>query len=176
MSQRRACRVLVQPRSSHRFEGKPKDERLTKRILHVVRERPRWGYRRICQLLRRDGETLNRKNMYRHWRASGPQVPQKRRIKRASGVRGNACNVQAAGFCASRAGRSIGLVDVVYKSKALSPNDLQLDNTPIPPVRSAMGVREKRSAIARSIASRRRSVHQDHYLMIAKQRYTDQGQ
>lgn len=63
VSQRRACRVLDQPRSSQRFEGKPKDEdkRLTKQILQFVRERPRWGYRRICQLLRRDGETINMK-------------------------------------------------------------------------------------------------------------------
>jgi len=96
--------VLDQPRSSQRFEAKPKDqdERLTKRILQFVRERPRWGYRRISQLLRRDGETINMKKMYRLWKASGLKVPRKRRKKRrkkrATGVRGNACDVQAAAF------------------------------------------------------------------------------
>ena len=100
VSQRRACRVLDQPRSSQRFEGKPKDddERLTKRILQFVRERPRWGYRRICQLLRRDGETINMKKMYRLWKAAGLKVPRKRRQKRATGIRGNACDVQSAAF------------------------------------------------------------------------------
>lgn len=44
VSQRRACNVLEQPRSTQRFEGRPRDEdaRLTKRILELVRERPRW--------------------------------------------------------------------------------------------------------------------------------------
>ena len=92
--------MLDQPRSSQRFEGTPKDEdaRLTKRILELVRQRPRWGYRRICQLLRREGETLNMKKMYRLWRAAGLKVPRKRRQKRATGVRANGCDVQPAAF------------------------------------------------------------------------------
>ena len=100
MSERRACRVLDQPRSSQRFEGVPKDEdeRLTKRILEFVRQRPRWGYRRIGQLLRRSGETLNLKKMYRLWKAAGLKVPRKPRKKRATGVRDNACHAQPAAF------------------------------------------------------------------------------
>ncbi|QDS96102.1 IS2 transposase TnpB [Roseimaritima multifibrata] len=38
------------------------------------------------------------KKMYRLWRAAGLKVPRKRRKKRATGVRGNACDVQAASF------------------------------------------------------------------------------
>lgn len=100
VSERRACEVLDQPRSSQRFEGKPKDEdtRLTKRILELVRERPRWGYRRIGQLLRREGETLNLKRMYRLWKAAGLKVPRKRRKKRTIGHKKNACHVQPAQF------------------------------------------------------------------------------
>ena len=100
VSQRRACRVLGQPQSSQRFEGKPydEDERQTKRILQFVRERPRWGYRGISQLLRRDGETINMKSMYRLWKASGLKLPRKRRRKRSTGVRVNACDVQVAAF------------------------------------------------------------------------------
>ncbi|TWT31898.1 hypothetical protein Enr8_38230 [Blastopirellula retiformator] len=92
--------MLDLPRSSQRFEGKPRDEdaRLTKRILELVRERPRWGYRQICQLLRREGETLNMKKMHRLWKAAGLKVPQKRRKKRATGVSTNACHVQPASF------------------------------------------------------------------------------
>ena len=100
VSQRRACRVLGQPRSIQRFEGKPKDEdkRLTKRILQFVRERRRWGYRRIRQLLRRNGETIKMKKMYRLCKAAGLKVPRKRRKKLAAGIRGNACDSQVTTF------------------------------------------------------------------------------
>lgn len=71
---------------------------MTKRILEFVRQRPRWGYRRICRLLRREGESLNMKKMYRLWRSAGLKVPRKRRQKRASGVGANACHLKSAGF------------------------------------------------------------------------------
>ena len=72
------------------------DARLTKRILQLVRQRPRWGYRRIGELLRREGEKLNMKRMYRLWRAAGLKVPRKRRRKRATGTSLSACHVQPA--------------------------------------------------------------------------------
>lgn len=98
MSERRACRVLDQARSTQRFEGQVHDEdaRLTKRILELVRERPRWGYRRIGLLLRREGEQLNMKRMYRLWRAAGLKVPRKRRKKRGIGKSANSCHVRPA--------------------------------------------------------------------------------
>ena len=98
VSERRACRVVDQPRSTQRFEGRPKDEdaRLTKRILELVLQRPRWGYRRIGQLLRREGERLNMKRMYRLWRAAGLKVPRKRRRKRSTGNSQSSCHVQPA--------------------------------------------------------------------------------
>jgi len=100
VSERRACEVLDQPRSSQRYEGQPKDEdnRLIKRILELVRQRPRFGYRRIAVLLRRDGEVINDKRMYRLWKASGLKVPRKRHKKRSSGTKKNACHVATAGF------------------------------------------------------------------------------
>jgi putative transposase len=100
VSERRACEVLDQPRSTQRYEGCPKDDdaRLTKRILELVRQRPRWGYRRIGALLRREGETLNMKRMYRLWRAAGLKVPRKRRKKRATGKASSGCHIQPACF------------------------------------------------------------------------------
>ncbi|AMV31260.1 IS2 transposase TnpB [Pirellula sp. SH-Sr6A] len=99
VSERRACRVLDQPRSTQRFVGQPKDDdaRLTKKILDYVRERPRWGYRRITQLLRRSGELINVKRVYRLWKAAGLKVPRKSRLKRATGEKANACHLQPAG-------------------------------------------------------------------------------
>lgn len=100
VSERRACQVLDQPRSSQRYEGRPKDEdaRLTKRILELVRQRPRFGYRRIGALLRLEGEAINMKRMYRLWRAAGLKVPRKRCKKRATGKSSNACDKQPATF------------------------------------------------------------------------------
>jgi len=100
VSERRACEVLDQPRSTQRYEGCPKDDdaRLTKRILELVRQRPRWGYRRIGALLRREGEVLNMKRMYRLWRAAGLKVPRKRRKKRSTGKASSGCHVQPACF------------------------------------------------------------------------------
>jgi len=95
VSERRACDVLDQPRSSQRYVGQPKDEdvRLTTKILELVRQRPRFGYRRIAVLLRRAGEVINNKRMYRLWKAAGLKVPRKRRKKRATGDKRNACHV-----------------------------------------------------------------------------------
>ena len=100
VSERRACQVVDQPRSTQRYEGCPKDEdaRLTKRILELVRQRPRWGYRRIGALLRREGETLNMKRMYRLWRAAGLKVPRKRRKRRATGTSSSSCHIRPASF------------------------------------------------------------------------------
>jgi putative transposase len=100
VSERRACSVLDQPRSSQRYVGHPKDEdsRLTKKILALVRQRPRFGYRRIAVLLRRDGEVINDKRMYRLWKAAGLKVPRKRREKRHCGEKRNACHIVPASF------------------------------------------------------------------------------
>jgi putative transposase len=80
--------------------GQPKadDARLTKKLLEYVRERPRWGYRRIAQLLRRSGELINVRRVYRVWKAAGLKVPRNRRIKRAIGNMVNACHLRHAGI------------------------------------------------------------------------------
>jgi hypothetical protein len=79
VSERRACNLLDQPRSSQRYVGQPRDEdqRLSEQILAWIRQRPRFGYRRIAVLLRRDGEVINDKRMYRLWKAVGLKAPRK---------------------------------------------------------------------------------------------------
>lgn len=93
VSQRRACRVLGQPRSSQRKEPRKKEEeaRLVKRMLELVRRHPRFGYRRIGVLLRREGWRVNRKRVWRLWRQQGLKVPRKRRKKRRLGSSANGC-------------------------------------------------------------------------------------
>jgi putative transposase len=93
VSERRACRVLGQPRSTQRQAAKPKEEegRLVARMLELVRRHPRYGYRRIWALLRREGWRVNRKRVHRLWRQQGLKVPRKQRKKRRLGCSANSC-------------------------------------------------------------------------------------
>jgi putative transposase len=93
VSQRRACRVLGQPRSTQRQTPKTSQEegRLVQRMLELVRQHPRWGYRRITVLLRREGWRVNRKRVFRLWRQQGLKVPRKQRKKRRLGSSANSC-------------------------------------------------------------------------------------
>ena len=79
VSERRACRVLQQPRSSQRYvptEAEDED-RLTGRIVALAGEYGRYGYRRITALLRREGWRVNTKRVQRIWRREGLRVPAK---------------------------------------------------------------------------------------------------
>jgi transposase InsO family protein len=79
VSERRACRVLGQPRSTQRHVRTiPDDEpRLVERIIELACAFGRYGYRRITALLRRAGWRVNHKRVQRIWRAEGLKVPKK---------------------------------------------------------------------------------------------------
>lgn len=87
VSQRRACEVLNQSRSSQRYQPVVSDDEapLVKRMLELVREFPRFGYRQIGRLLRNEGFVVNNKRIYRLWRREGLKVPQKKLKKRRLG-------------------------------------------------------------------------------------------
>jgi putative transposase len=93
VSQRRACRVLGQPRSTQSQEPRRKEgeAELVGRMLALVRRHPRYGYRRIWALLRREGWRVNRKRVHRLWRQQGLKVPRKQRKKRRLGSSANSC-------------------------------------------------------------------------------------
>jgi putative transposase len=84
VSERRACRVLEQPRSSQRYSGKKanKDTALLQRMRTLSGENPRYGYRRVWALLKREGWTVNRKRVQRLWREADLKVPAKKVRKR----------------------------------------------------------------------------------------------
>ncbi len=79
VSERRACGVLGQARSTqrHRFRGRADEPRLVARIVELAREYGRYGYRRITALLRREGWRVNAKRVERIWRQEGLKVPKK---------------------------------------------------------------------------------------------------
>jgi putative transposase len=94
VSERRACRVLGQQRSTQRQpspKAKEGEARLVARMLELVRQHPRYGYRRIWALLRREGWRVNRKRVHRLWRRQGLKVPRKQRKKRRLGSSANSC-------------------------------------------------------------------------------------
>jgi putative transposase len=84
ISERRACRVLEQPRSSQRYVGEKagKDAALVERMSALSVENPRYGYRRVWALLRREGWEVNKKRVQRLWREADLKVPQKQHKKR----------------------------------------------------------------------------------------------
>lgn len=89
VSQRHACRVVGQHRSTQRHESvpPPDDEELIRAELRAfAKRRPRWGWRRAAKYLRREGWAVNNKRIRRLWRDEGLQVPQKRKRKRLTGI------------------------------------------------------------------------------------------
>jgi putative transposase len=71
---------------------RPEDQPLVERMLELVGEHPRFGYRRIWALLRRQGWRVNRKRVFRLWRQQGLKVPRrKKKKKRGLGQKKNGC-------------------------------------------------------------------------------------
>jgi len=100
VSERRACSVLGQPRRTQRYQAKLADDEpaLIKRILALVGEHPRFGYRRIWALLKVEGWRVNRKRIWRLWKKEGLKVPQNKHKKRRLGQAVNGCTrLQAVG-------------------------------------------------------------------------------
>jgi len=79
VSERRACQVLGQPRSTQRYDKQvPDDEELLRqRVIELASEYGRYGYRRVTALLRNEGWIVNHKRVQRIWREEGLKVPQK---------------------------------------------------------------------------------------------------
>lgn len=93
VSERKACEVVDQPRSSQRYGSKPRGDEvpLTRRMRELVGRRPRFGYRRIGSLLRNEGWRASDTRVYRLWRREGLKVPGKRRKRRSLGASENGC-------------------------------------------------------------------------------------
>lgn len=81
-SERRACRLVGLGRSTCQYRPVPRDtEALLTRLRELAGQRPRFGYRRLTVLLRREGRQVNHKRVYRLYRAAGLLVrrqPRKR--------------------------------------------------------------------------------------------------
>lgn len=87
LSERRACEIVGQHRSTQRREPcvAADDAALRCALREISVERPRWGYRRAHARLLEEGWSLNRKRTQRLWREEGLRVPQRRRKRRRLG-------------------------------------------------------------------------------------------
>jgi putative transposase len=85
VSERWACRVVGQHRSTQRHEPvrAADDAALRAELRKFSADRPRWGYRRAH--LRELGWEVNRKRVQRLWREEGLRVPVRRRKRRRLG-------------------------------------------------------------------------------------------
>ena len=78
-SERRACAVAGQHRSTQRKRprGRDDEEALTAAVIRLASQYGRHGYRRITALLRTEGWHVNAKRVQRIWWREGLKVPQK---------------------------------------------------------------------------------------------------
>jgi len=79
VSERRACKLLKQPRASQRYLPCVRDDELplTQRIIELACMYGRYGYRRIAAILRHEGWRVNHKRVERIWKKEGLKVPRK---------------------------------------------------------------------------------------------------
>ena len=91
VSERRACGVVGQHRSTQRRPPTAcpaADERIRVRLREIARTHSRWGWKTAHQILRREGELINRKRTQRLWREEGLRRPLSRKRKRRRGTQG----------------------------------------------------------------------------------------
>lgn len=88
ISERRAIRYTGFPRSTMRYRSiRDPQEILRARIVELAQERPRWGYRMIHVMLRREGQLVNRKRVQRLYREEGLAVRSKGKKRRSQAPR-----------------------------------------------------------------------------------------
>ncbi|BAF86215.1 transposase [Azorhizobium caulinodans ORS 571] len=93
VSERLACRVLGQHRSTQRKVpvGRADEAGLTADIIELATRYGRYGYRRITALLQASGWVVNVKRVERIWRREGLKVPSKQPKKGRLWFNGGSC-------------------------------------------------------------------------------------
>jgi putative transposase len=80
VSERRAAHLVGISRSTIRYQHRRQDDpSIRARLQTLAAERPRFGYRRLHVLLRREGHRINHKRVYRLYQAAGLAVRRRTR-------------------------------------------------------------------------------------------------
>jgi len=88
VSERRACKVTGQPRSTQRSskkEPRDADDVFTDFLKGFALAHPRQGYKKAYRAAREAGYGVNLKRIHRLWQKAGLKVPFKKKRKRSSG-------------------------------------------------------------------------------------------
>lgn len=82
LSLRRACQLVQLRRCSYSYRVRRQDDVVVReRLRQLAREHPRWGYRFLGVLLRREGNVINHKRVLRLYREEGLKLRPKKRRK-----------------------------------------------------------------------------------------------
>ncbi len=83
ISERRSCQLIFLARSTcqYRIKRQPEEE-FEEQVKDFAFAHPRYGYRRIHALLRRHGQTVNRKRVVRVWQKFSLQVPRSKKRRK----------------------------------------------------------------------------------------------
>jgi putative transposase len=89
MSERKSAKAFKISRSSLKYQPRPsRDPELVERMKKIAHKEKRYGYRRVWAELRREGEAINPKRVYRLWRRESLALrPRKRRKKVVTGAK-----------------------------------------------------------------------------------------
>jgi transposase InsO family protein len=161
VSERRACKVVGQHRSTQRYAAIAPDYelRLVKRMNALADRHPRYGYRRIWALLRSEGWAVNRKRVERLWRLEGHRVPPRR--AKASGQRAKGGAQNAAWALPATAPDHVWSIDfVACHTDGGAP--IRILNTVDEYTRRALGCRVARSIGAGEVIRELESLFERH--------------
>jgi transposase InsO family protein len=88
LSENRACGLVRITRWINRYQSRrdPQDQ-LRQRLRELAGNRPRYGYRRLTVMLRREGWKVNTKRVYRIYREENMSVRTTKRKKRSGHLR-----------------------------------------------------------------------------------------
>jgi len=79
-SERNACKLMSMDRTTYRYQPRPDHNlELREKLVTLARQKPRYGYRRLCALLERSGSKARPQRVYRIYAAEHLAV---RRLKR----------------------------------------------------------------------------------------------
>ncbi len=146
VSERRACRVAGQHRSTQRKQPRPpcdEDQRLASRLREIAKEHPRWGWKTAHEILLREGWTINRKRTRRIWRQEGLRRPVRARKRRRPG------NGQAARLRATRP-NEVWAVDFQFDETS-DRRRIKLCNIVDEYTREALAIRVERTCTAENV-------------------------
>ena len=126
VSERVACRVAGQSRSTQRYQPllRNDEDALTQAIITLAGQYGRYGYRRITALLREQGWSVGKDRVERIWRREGLKVPKKQKPRGRLWLNDGACvrlrpehkdHVWSYDFVAARThdGRSLRLLTLI---------------------------------------------------------------